>query len=150
MPINREISGDLVEMAKENKFIAIVHGCNCFCKMGAGIAKQIKQSFPCAYEADCMSESGDKAKLGTYSTSKPRGCSFIVNAYTQFEYGRNKRHANYDAIRSVFKLINQNFIGASIGIPKIGAGLAGGDWSVIKSIIDEATPDIDITLVNFK
>jgi len=29
----------------------IVHGCNCFCTMGAGIAKTIKELYPSAYLA---------------------------------------------------------------------------------------------------
>ncbi len=34
-----------------------------------------------------------------------------------------------------------------IGIPKIGAGSAGGEWKVIERIIEEETPDLKITLV---
>ena len=34
-----------------------------------------------------------------------------------------------------------------IGYPKIGAGLAGGDWTIISKIIDEELKDIDHTLV---
>ncbi|RYF46165.1 MAG: phosphatase, partial [Cytophagaceae bacterium] len=41
--------GDLVQKAKVGEFDVIVHGCNCFCQMGAGIAKTIKQVFPAAY-----------------------------------------------------------------------------------------------------
>lgn len=44
--------GDLIKLAKKGKFDIIVHGCNCFCEMGAGIARQIKKTFPEAYRAD--------------------------------------------------------------------------------------------------
>jgi O-acetyl-ADP-ribose deacetylase (regulator of RNase III) len=41
--------GDLIKKAKEGEFDLIVHGCNCFCTMGGGIAKGIKREFPEAY-----------------------------------------------------------------------------------------------------
>ena len=36
------IKGDLIKLALQGEFDVIVHGCNCFCTMGAGIAKSIK------------------------------------------------------------------------------------------------------------
>lgn len=44
--------GDLVQMADQGQFDCIVHGCNCFRTMGAGIARQIAQKWPEAAEAD--------------------------------------------------------------------------------------------------
>jgi hypothetical protein len=41
------------------------------------------------------------------------------------------------------------FPGKRIGYPKIGAGLAKGDWSVISAIIDEELVGQDHTLVEF-
>ena len=35
--------GDLIEMAVCGDFNLIAHGCNCFCTMGAGIAKGIRE-----------------------------------------------------------------------------------------------------------
>lgn len=35
------ITGNLIKLAINGDFDVIIHGCNCFCKMGAGIAKQI-------------------------------------------------------------------------------------------------------------
>ena len=37
------VKGCLIELAVEGNFDVIVHGCNCFNTMGAGIAKQIKK-----------------------------------------------------------------------------------------------------------
>ena len=67
--------------------------------------------------------------------------------YTQYAYGRNKVNVDYDAISKVFELINKDFANhINIGIPMIGAGLAGGDWNIISDIINEKTPDLNITL----
>ncbi|MGD9106723.1 MAG: macro domain-containing protein [Desulfobacterales bacterium] len=146
------IKGDLIKLALEGKFDVIVHGCNCYCTMGAGIAKAIKSEFPEAYEADCETERGSKDKLGTYShaTIEKNGNEIIViNAYTQHGYKGPGMKADYDAIRSVFKKLKSNYSGKQIGYPKIGAGLAGGDWEKISKIIDEELIDEDHTLVEF-
>ncbi|MGJ4995019.1 hypothetical protein ACQR0Z_11425 [Bradyrhizobium sp. HKCCYLS3077] len=46
------IKGDLIKLALDGHIDVIVHGCNCQCTMGAGIAKSIKDIFPEAYAAD--------------------------------------------------------------------------------------------------
>lgn len=135
--------GDLLENA-EQRFDVIVHGCNCFNNMGAGIAKSIKEKYPEAYRQDQKTKEGDKEKLGTitvarYGSAKP---FYVVNAYTQFKYGGGGRNADYDAIRSCMKRINEVFPGKHIGLPKIGAGLAKGDWSVIEKIIEDELTDV--------
>ena len=40
--------------------------------------------------------------------------------------------------------------GLKFGFPYIGAGLAGGDWEIIKSIIEEEMKGEDITFVKYK
>ena len=69
----KKITGDLIKLALEGEFDVIVHGCNCFCTMGAGIAKTIKQKFPAAYEADLQTVNGDKSKLGQISWANIEG-----------------------------------------------------------------------------
>ncbi len=39
---------------------------------------------------------------------------------------------------------------ARIGLPKIGAGLAGGDWPRIECIVDEELADCDVTVVEYQ
>lgn len=80
----------------------IVHGCNCFCTMGAGIAKTIKQVFPTAYQADLATASGDRATLGTYSIAQVDRAGqklTIVNAYTQYQWRGPGPNVDYEAIR---------------------------------------------------
>ena len=146
------IKGNLITLATENYFDVIVHGCNCFCAMGAGIAKAIKKEFPEAYMADKQTVKGDKNKLGTISKARINrdGINLIVvNGYTQFNYRGKGTLVDYDALASVFSLIKQNFSGQKIGYPKIGAGLAKGDWQIISSIINKALTQEDHTLVEF-
>jgi O-acetyl-ADP-ribose deacetylase (regulator of RNase III) len=146
------IRGDLLQLALAGRFDVIVHGCNCQCAMGKGIALSIKNQFPEAYQADLRTTKGDRGKLGTTSIAqieRPPARFVIVNAYTQFHYHGDGVLADYDAIRSAFKMIKAHFAGLRIGYPKIGAGLAKGDWNIISGIIDEELAGEDHTLVEY-
>ncbi|WP_316347413.1 macro domain-containing protein [Desulfuromonas acetoxidans] len=149
------VNGDLIKLALNGQFDVIIHGCNCYCTMGAGIAKAVKTQFPEAYAVDCETEKGSKNKLGTYSSASVtrEGHSItIVNGYTQHHYrrvGGKGINADYDAIRAVFKAVRHDFSGKTIGYPRIGAGLAGGDWTIIADIINEELEGENHTLVEF-
>ena len=146
----KEITGDLIELAQQGEFDVIVHGCNCFCAMGAGIAAAIKQAFPEAYQADLATAEGQRAKLGTYSSAQVQ-CGahqvVVVNAYTQYHWRGRGVLVDYIAIEQVFTAIKRDFAGARIGYPLIGAGLAGGDWQRIRRLIVNALDQEDHTLV---
>lgn len=128
----------------------IVHGCNAQGVMGAGVAKVIRDRYPEAYKVyrDHYISATDK-----FLSSLPMGhiCfaksndKIIINAVTQHLYGRSdKRYVSYDAVAESFTRINRRFGGDTdqIAMPKIGAGLAGGDWNVIEAIIESELKDI--------
>lgn len=144
----KSISGNLLHLAEQGTFDVIIHGCNCQCAMGAGIAKSIKEFYPQAYVADQSTEKGSLSKLGDYSKADT-GKFIIVNAYTQFDWRGNGVKVDYNAVRSVFKKIRKDFSGKKIGYPKIGAGLANGNWDLIQQIITEELAGEDHTLVNY-
>lgn len=146
------IKGDLIQLGIQGHFDVIVHGCNCFCTMGAGIAQQIRKQFPSAFDADLATIKGDRAKLGTYSsaTIDIDGHQLtIINAYTQFHYSGSGVLVDYDAIRKIFSTLKKNHSGKRMGYPKIGAGLAKGDWEMISSIICRELASEDHTLVEY-
>ncbi len=148
----KTVNGDLLQLAREGEFDVILHGCNCQCAMGAGIAKFIKAAFPEAYEADLATTKGDRSKMGSISTatiSRDGVELIVVNGYTQFQWRGRGVKVDYDALRSVFANVAEQFGGKRIGYPKIGAGLAGGDWERIAAIIDEELAGEDHTLVVF-
>lgn len=121
--------------------------------MGAGIAKGIATQFPEAYSADKKTKKGDKSKLGTCSFAdyiKAHGKFTVVNCYTQFDYRGKGEKVDYKAIRMCMRWIAENYGTAKIGLPKIGAGLAGGDWTRIVAIIEEELSHCDVTIVEFK
>lgn len=149
----KEIKGNLITLSKQGKFDVITHGCNCFCRMGSGIAPQIKEAFPEAWEADKNTQKGDYRKLGNYSFGGyicENGRTLtVINSYTQYGHNPKDRPLDYEALTLCLRKINFEFSGLSIGVPLIGAGLAGGDWNIIKAIILTELKDMDVTIVYY-
>ena len=133
----KKIKGDLLDMADRGEFDYIVHGCNCFNAMGAGIARQIADRYPNVQEADLKTARGSIMKLGNFTYGYSSTCA-IINAYTQ--YGTSADGSDvfeYEAFALVLKKILHEFGGKRYGLPYIGMGLAGGDRKVILSIIED-------------
>jgi O-acetyl-ADP-ribose deacetylase (regulator of RNase III) len=148
----KTVRGDLLVLARAGTFDVVVHGCNCFCTMGKGIALQIKREHPEAFAADCKTAKGDPQKLGTCSMARVDEGSHsfvIVNAYTQHHWRGAGPLANEEAIASCMRWVAREFRDQRIGLPRIGAGLAGGDWARIARIIDDALAGMDVTLVEY-
>lgn len=145
--------GNLISLAFQNRFEIIAHGCNCFHTMGAGIAATIRTKFPSAYEADLKTPYGDRNKLGTFSYAEiPDNNLIVANLYTQFRWGKTTRHETkndrYTAISNALTNLKNFANGKPTGIPKIGAGLAGGDWNIIEQIIEEKFPEVTVVEFN--
>jgi O-acetyl-ADP-ribose deacetylase (regulator of RNase III) len=87
-----------------------------------------------------------------YLASEPHKILTVVNAYTQYKYGKNhidgvEKPFDYDAFTLCMRKINNIFTNCRIGLPRIGAGLAGGDWEIIQQLISKELKDCDVTIV---
>lgn len=122
-----------------NQKTVILHGCNCFHTMGSGIAKYLKNKFHQVYTADITQTiRGDRKKLGTFSTAVISDNLHILNCYTQYYYGRDNRlYAEYEAIEKCMDTVAERYSTWEIRLPKIGCGLAGGNWIVVEKIVDK-------------
>ncbi len=147
----KTMKGDLLHLARQGHFDVIVHGCNCFRRMGSGIARQIALEYPEAREADDATPYGDSSKLGTLSVAQTKDGFIIANAYIQWDYGRmeKKVYADYEALRRAFYFVWRNWPDKRIGYPMIGSGLAKGNWDQISKIIEYELRGMDHTLVIF-
>lgn len=134
------IKGDLLSTTEG----IIVHGCNAQGVMGSGVALAVRQKYPKAYLK--YKEEIQRGFLGLGDVQIVKVCEglFVCNAITQEFYGREKKlYVSYEAIRetfwSVFSVARRNEY--SVNIPKIGAGLGGGDWERILQIIKESADE---------
>ncbi len=153
----KEVFGDLIELAQHGTFDVIIHGCNCFNTMKSGIAPKMAEAFSCdIYPMEHKQFKGDINKLGTIDEGKTPKITKsgkivkVVNCYTQFSFGTDKRHLDYHALTLVFKKLNQKYESLHLGMPLIGCGLAGGDWEVVKGLIHQFMPNVHVTVVKFR
>ena len=150
-----------------NKYVGInniAHSCNCQNVMGGGIAKQIKDRYPKAFEADTerwgneYNDGGNwRCQIGDYSkaviktkfahlTHGRLAHTTIYNLYTQSGYSTERRQVNYEYFWKAMKAMQEDllFIQHETGNPQvlglpygISCGLAGGNWKIIKAIIED-------------
>lgn len=120
----------------------ICHQVNCKGVMGAGLAKQIKNTYPFVYEEYknlCMIKSLQEL-IGYSQIIEISKDKYIANLFAQVNYGRNECHTNYAALQRslqyTFNYAKNNNL--SIAVPyKIGCGLAGGDWNIVYNLIEK-------------
>lgn len=130
--------GDLLQTEVKH----LIHGCNSKGVMGSGVAKVLREKYPQAYQDYNDVYNSNGLSLGDVIVSVQDDGKIIHNAITQKDYGRrdDRVYVSYWAIAEVFRKINQWGI-KEIAMPKIGAGLANGDWNVISAIIENTLID---------
>lgn len=140
----------LIEAAQDGDVNIIGHQANCFCVMGSGIAPLIANAFPAAYDVDQATEEGDIDKLGCF-TLGIEGDTHVYNLYGQFQPGAN---TDYKWLRTSLMALRDDLRvrypdqRVTVGLPKLGAGIGGGDWGVISDIIHcTLIKDDDINVV---
>lgn len=143
--------GDLFHHNLPGK-VMLAHGCNAQGVMGSGVAKAFKELYMHAYldYQEHLIHQLSRNALGTVAYYQmPYGIdgsmTRLASMITQEFYGKDdKKYVSYDAIHQCFKsAINEclNFKIDYLIFPRIGAGLGGGDWRVIESIIESACDD---------
>jgi len=140
----------MIKYIKGNLFTApqdiLAHGCNCVGGFGSGVAGQMSVEFPETREKYLEKFEKQGWELGDVQLVKSKD-KIIANCATQKKYyPRTVRNADYPAIElcmlKLYKLCKET--GKTLAMPKIGAGLAGGDWKIIEAIINDVFEDMDV------
>lgn len=136
------VNGDL--FSSPDRMIA--HGCNAQGVMGSGVAKIIRDKFPGAFDLYRKEFETNGLCLGQVVMFKT-GDKFIANLITQDKYGGFNAdgsrvvNVDYQACHNAFEYMisyaAQRGI-RGISIPKIGAGLGGGDWNLVEESLKNA------------
>lgn len=126
----------------------IIHGCNAQGAMGSGFAKEVRSRYPELYKEyhDTYLKRG--LAMGEVVWYPVTSNLVIANAITQNKFGYDgKKYVSYDALDDAFKAISImtesvriEYPVVNLHFPLIGAGLAGGEWSIISTIIEETNP----------
>lgn len=134
----------------------IVHGCNAQGVMGSGVALAVKRKFPGAFTTYLAHYTQGTLKLGVAYPYQDNDDLVIWNAITQDNFGYGLRQVSYDAVETCFAQINW-FLNEGgmdntkftqpneVHIPMIGAARGGGNWEIIREIIEQ-TMDHPVTL----
>lgn len=153
--ITKYIKGDLVALFLSGKNVA--HGCNCHHTMGGGVAGQLAKAYPPIADIDkADTYLGDPNKLGTFtqatlSTKFNKQENICFNLYTQFYPGPDLRYgALVDSLIELNKWAENQICIPQIYMPRIGCGIAGGDWTKVEALINMFTPNIDIIIVDWE
>lgn len=129
------VTGDLLGATQK----VIIHGCNAQGIMGSGVAKVIKEKWPEVYEVYALKHKTFGLTLGDIIPVTTSDGKIVVNCITQENFGRDGlQYCDYDAIEKCFIQLNDRALDwevTEMALPKIGAGLGGGDWNIIESII---------------
>lgn len=145
------LKGDATQPQGEgNKMIA--HICNNEGKWGAGfvLALSKKWSGP---EKLYRSIPVNKLELGTVRYIVVEDNIAVANMVAQD--GTKPKNGlspiRYDALETALKNVSEfcRDLGYSLHMPKIGAGLAGGDWTVIEKIIEDNV-QVPVTVYEFE
>ncbi|MDM5298201.1 macro domain-containing protein [Bacillus pumilus] len=153
----RIVEGDILNTTKN----IVCHQVNCKGVMGAGLAKQIKSKYPNVYKEYkrlCENQNIENKLLGATQFVDVSGNKTIANLFAQYSYGVKTRQTDYEAMKlclnslnSIIKTDYSKYKGCSIAMPYgIGCGLAGGDWNIVKQMIDDILADCDVTIYKFK
>jgi len=119
----------------------IMHGVNCNpSDNDAGVAALIWEKHPHVLkQAQEFAKNHHLQGLGQYCAVRSKDV-WVINAFTQY-YGGPNFFA--PAFTEVVKSLNVGFRGSTIKLPRIGAGIGGGDWSSIEDILLEHGTNIN-------
>ena len=126
----------------------IIHGCNARGAFGRGVAGAIRKRWPPTHEAYTYAIREMGVGLGNvvwcqvYMGNK-RADVLVGHCITQASYGAKGMHVDYEALETCLKAVDGHdhpFLESTmcIAMPKIGAGLGGGDWKLIEAIIERS------------
>jgi O-acetyl-ADP-ribose deacetylase (regulator of RNase III) len=120
---------------------------------GAGFARAVRNKYPSVQKdfKEWAVMHRDKFSLGNTYTSMTSNELYVVNMIAQHGYGESvKPRIRYAALKDCLHQLREIAVSkrASVHMPRIGTGYAGGNWNYILELIDEilVRNGIDVTI----
>ena len=128
--------------------------------MGAGIARQIAEEYPDAFQAHKDFIAGGTAMLGEFSSAiVAAGTKRICNLIAQADIGTHRRQLDYEALYSGLTIFRELLTDAynngrvyRVAMPWVGTGLAGGSRKVVGAMIEDIFENapFEVFVVDYK
>lgn len=145
------------DITKSNADI-IAHQTNCKFVMGGGVALAIRNKWPKVYKQYCeLGKSENKPSyewLGTCQIVEVDQHKYVANLFGQDDLGYGRCFTNYDALKEALNdLVWQvEYMDLkTIAFPWLmSCGLAGGNWNIVKPLIEKTFEDLDVEIQYWK
>jgi len=141
--------GNIVDVSSGH----IIHGCNARGKMNSGVAKCLREKFPQIYENYKSVENDYGLNLGIAIPVIIKSDLVVWNLITQENFGYDgNQYVSYSAIAESMERMKiymernpMMFMDVPdiVHTPKLGAGRGGGDWNIIRPILEDGYSDFD-------
>ena len=142
--------GSAVDHYEKDNTGALIHVCNNVRVMGSGIALEIKNRYPNTFK---VYHDAKTCNLGDVSYHIS---DLIFNMVAQDDFSGiqpKHRHLNYGALAVCLEIVDLacKQIGVkTIYVPTLmGALRAGGDWKIVKEMVEFILSDFDIVYCDF-
>lgn len=119
---------------------------NCMGVSGAGLALAFKRRFPeyqRAYAQACIQGEIQLGKIWVYETGSMLPPRWIVSFPTIHHWRDTADAANIEQGLRDYRRVIEELSPASVSVPALGCGIAGGDWTEIKELIAEHLSDLE-------
>lgn len=146
-----EIKGDATAPEGDGKkmIVHIVNNCGVW---GAGFVMVLSKKWAepeRAYRGHASYAGGDVDYVHAYSNGTKD--VVVANMVAQDGVGGFDRKVNYEWLARCLEDVADNAkrFNYSVHMPKIGCGLGGGSWDIVKAIIKHELRDVDVTVYEF-
>lgn len=148
------LKGDATKPVSEGNKI-IVHICNDIGAWGAGFVLALSKQWKGPEQGYRYRNDPNKHKLGNVQYCAVENDIMVANMIAQHGTGPDKDGnppIRYDALKKCLQDVNRvaQEIQASVHMPRIGCGLAGGDWSKVSEIVEETLEHVNIYVYDFE
>jgi O-acetyl-ADP-ribose deacetylase (regulator of RNase III) len=137
--------GDLFET---DGITAFANGVSCAAHMDAGVAVAFKKKWPRMFEDYAARCADGRFHLGDALSFVDGDATIYSLAIQEHWKKKAKLPALARALDRMVTLAKASGV-ARIGLPRIGTGLGGLDWTRVKRVLTEAGDKTDVTLVVF-
>lgn len=149
-----EVNGDLLSQKNiSSKNILIAHSCNNAGKWGAGFSGQLSRLCPSA-EQEFRKASEYNIGLGDVQFVVSGDFPIVANMIAQCGISYvGLKVVDYPSLTVCIEKVYNFSVRSGVEkviMPRVGSGLGGGDWKVIRKIIESAEKSYEVDTVIYK